>query len=294
MKKVFIVLFLSMTLFCSFHKEILPVGKNFCKTKYPVVLVHGLGFRDDLAIIKYWGKIVQHLSINGAVVMLSRQQAFASHEENAKLIRSSILKIIENNPGYEKVNIIAHSKGGIESRYMIGLPGMEGKVASLTTIATPHRGSMIADMVMNKIPSDSNAVILLVNSLAKLIGDPLPDAYNAGYELTSEYMEKFNSMIKDRKGVYYQSYSGIIDRDFPHPIWKKLWKTLWELDGPNDGLVSVNSARWGEFRGTVTQNGKNIVSHADIIGMHHLTGVYDFNEENFFADVLHDLKNRGF
>ena len=288
-----LILLCTVSMCSSPGRALSPVTES-CRTKYPIVLVHGLGFRDDLAAVRYWGKIVDYLRRHGAVVILGRQQAFASHEVNGKLIRDTILTFLKNNPQYQKVNIIAHSKGGIESRYMIGRLGMEERVASLTTIATPHRGSPIADMVMNQIPSDRNAVITLVNGIARLVGDPLPDAYDAGRELTTEFMKKFNRDIPDSTVVAYQSYACVIDRNYPNFAWVRLWEKIHEKEGPNDGLVSVRSAQWGQYRGLVTHEGKNLVSHADVIGMHQITGVFGFNEEKFFETIASDLVKRGF
>ena len=50
--------------------------------------------------------------------------------------------------GASKVHIIAHSMGGLDSRRMIVDLGMADKVASLTTIGTPHRGTILADHVL--------------------------------------------------------------------------------------------------------------------------------------------------
>ena len=57
-------------------------------------------------------------------------------------IKKKILEVIEKT-GCEKVNIIAHSKGGLDSRYAISILGMDKYTASLTTISTPHRGCIL-------------------------------------------------------------------------------------------------------------------------------------------------------
>ena len=60
------------------------------------------------------------------------------------MIKRSILEVLTKT-GAEKVNLIAHSKGGMEARYMIKVLGMNTHVASLTTISTPHHGSKTMD-----------------------------------------------------------------------------------------------------------------------------------------------------
>jgi triacylglycerol esterase/lipase EstA (alpha/beta hydrolase family) len=295
MKKPYIILILLSTLFLSIHCSCkVKASDTYCRTRYPVVLVHGLGFRDDALLIKYWGKIPEHLRKRGARVILTHQQAYASHRDNALIIKKEIQKFLRDNPSYKKVNIIAHSKGGIESRYMITKLNMADKVASLTTLATPHRGSSIADIVMGRITSEKKLIVKLVNGIAKLLGDKKPDSYDAGIQLTTGYMKLFNSQVPDMKSVYYQSYAAEIDRTYPNPLWRKLWKVLKKYEGPNDGLVSKTSAAWGDFRGVVKDHGKPRVSHADIIGLHIVTGLFSFKEELFFEELVHRLKDMGY
>ncbi|MBY6921890.1 triacylglycerol lipase, partial [Clostridium botulinum] len=50
------------------------VDSDICKTKYPIVLVHGVGFR-DLKYINYWGRIPKELIRNGATVYYGNQEA---------------------------------------------------------------------------------------------------------------------------------------------------------------------------------------------------------------------------
>ena len=73
--------------------------------------------------------------------------------KNSGELAERIRQIVEET-GCEKVNIIAHSKGGLDSRYAISECGMGKYVASLTTINTPHRGCEFADYLLSKIPAD--------------------------------------------------------------------------------------------------------------------------------------------
>lgn len=295
MKKSYQIFFILFILFLSTGcSSEIKANDAYCKTRYPIVLVHGLGFRDDALLVKYWGPIGKHLQQKGARVILARQQAYASHRNNAILIKKEIEKFLKEHPEYQKVNIIAHSKGGLESRYMITKLNMAHKVASLTTVATPHRGSSIADIVMGKIKSDKKIIVKLINLLAKILGDKKPDSYDAGLQLTTGYMKNFNREVLDMKGVYYQSYAAEIDRYYPNPVWRKLWEVLKKHEGPNDSLVSTKSAVWGDFQGVVKLNGKSQVSHADIVGLHIVTGVYSFKEALFFEKVVHRLKEMGY
>lgn len=82
--------------------------------KYPVMLVHGMGFRDR-KFFCYWGRIPQTLETQGTQVYFGRQDSNGALEDNAKHLAGRIDEILAET-GAEKVNIIAHSKGGLECR----------------------------------------------------------------------------------------------------------------------------------------------------------------------------------
>ncbi len=279
-------------LFCSCNIFNLRAKSDYCRTVYPVVLVHGIAFRDKTIMIKYWGNIPEVLEENGAVVYTGGQDAYGTISENALTLKKSIITILAKT-GSSKVNIIAHSRGGIEARYMISMLGMEDKVASLTTVATPHRGSTMADIIMKRM-SDSSILPVLVDFYAKIIGDESPSGYNAGTELTTAKMKEFNLKVRDSKLVYYQSYAGSIDDRFGSFLWRKMYDAVKKYEGENDGLVSVDSAKWGTFRGVVKCGDRAAVSHSDIIGMHFLTGETCFDEIAFYKELVHDLKMMGY
>ena len=114
-------------------------------TKYPIILVHGIAAK-QLRIINAFGRIGQELEKEGYRVFVADTDGFGSIEHNAEQLKEYIHRIMLLT-GAEKVNIIAHSKGGLDSKYMITNLGMEDNVASLTTLFTPHRGSIIASKI---------------------------------------------------------------------------------------------------------------------------------------------------
>ena len=110
-------------------------------TKYPILLVHGIAIK-DIWFIKSFGEIDRILRIEGFKVYKSKVDSFGTIENNARILQEEIKKIIEECK-CEKVNIIAHSKGGLDSKYAIKELHMGQYVASLTTLCTPHKGSPI-------------------------------------------------------------------------------------------------------------------------------------------------------
>ena len=109
------------------------------RTRYPILLIHGTGFR-DWKHLGYWGRIPNTLRRHGAEVYFGGQDGWATVEENAAALKGRMEELLAQT-GAEKLHLIAHSKGGLDARYLLSSLGMGAYAASLTTIATPHHGS---------------------------------------------------------------------------------------------------------------------------------------------------------
>ena len=124
--------------------------QKLCATKYPLLMVHGVFFR-DFRYLNYWGRIPKELALNGAKIYYGNHQSAASLKDSGREIADRILQLVQET-GCEKVNVIAHSKGGLDVRAALMLPGIAEHVASLTTVNAPHRGCEFADYLLTKIP----------------------------------------------------------------------------------------------------------------------------------------------
>jgi triacylglycerol lipase len=228
--------------------------------KYPVVLVHGIVAHDRGGIIDFWGRIPQKLQENNVKVFFGNTDAWGSYESNAELLKVTIDRILDETNS-EKVNIIAHSKGGIDSRYLIWKYNYGDKVASLTTISTPHHGAKIADLIYNQKVIHSriskNALVIF----GKLYGDINPDLYNVNYQLTTEKMKEFNETISMDHRVYYQSIYTVMRNSFDDLMFFYSHWYLKSVDGDSDGIVSEYSAKWGD--NVLKLEGG--ISHAEIV-----------------------------
>jgi len=121
-----------------------------CKTKYPIILVHGVcGFDKIAGFVDYWYGIPQKLSKEGATVRSAKLSAQSNNEARGEQLLDQILDYLADT-GAKKVNIIAHSHGCTTSRYAAYMrPDL---VASLTLIAGPHKGSPVADWANEEVP----------------------------------------------------------------------------------------------------------------------------------------------
>lgn len=251
---------------CRFENRLQRDGSFPCATRYPVVMLHGIGFR-DFKYFNYWGRIPKELVRNGAVVYYGHQEAWGTIENNAVIIRDKIKEILAENH-CDKVNIIAHSKGGLDARYLISGLHMEESVASLTTISTPHRGSELLNL-LNKLPdSVYHFIASLFDKSYGKIGDQHPDCYTASKQLSPAFCREFNEKYPDAPGVYYQSYASVVSHTFGDPLlWLPNLLMFFAGAPKNDGLVSVESAKWTNFKGTFTSKGRRGVSHGDMIDL---------------------------
>ncbi|MDR1542627.1 MAG: triacylglycerol lipase [Clostridiales bacterium] len=266
--------------------------EQVCKTKYPLLMVHGIFFR-DWKNFNYWGRIPDELEANGAVIFYGNQQSSASVESCAEELKACIEKIVEET-GCEKVNIIAHSKGGLDSRYAVSALGMGKHVASLTTINTPHWGCNYARKLMELIPEKMvGALDHAYDALFSKLGDKSPDFLNGLVDLTDVECEKLNKELPDYPGVLCQSVGSKMASRFSSPFPLNLgYSIIKPLEGDNDGLVSVGSMEWGEFLGILAPKGKKGISHADMIDLTR-KNVEGFDVSEFYVDLVQRLKKRG-
>ena len=269
----------------------LRVDSDLCATRYPLLLVHGIGFR-DLRYFNYWGRIPKELKRNGAVIYYGNQEALGTIAYNAEDIRKRILQIREET-GAEKVNIIAHSKGGLDARCAITTLGMSPYVASLTTMNTPHRGCRFVDYACRLPEGFYRFVAGCFDRTFARFGDKSPDFYTATHQFSTEASARFNENTPDMPGVYYQSYTSKMRNPFSHLLLSIPYCLIRPLEGENDGLVSVESAKWGEFRGVFSNRRLRGISHGDIIDLTR-QDYRSFDVLETYVRIVAELKERGF
>jgi triacylglycerol lipase len=267
------------------------VDSELCKTTYPLVLVHGVLFR-DLKYFNYWGRIPRELIRNGAKIYYGNQEAVGTIVSNAEELRNTIHAVLEET-GAEKVNIIAHSKGGLDARYAISRLGMADKVASLTTISTPHRGCRFVDKACKLPEGLYRGLAKLFDNTFRKLGDKQPDFYTATRQFATADSDAFNQSTPDAPGVYYQSYMTTMKNAASDPVLALPWLMIKPLEGDNDGLVSVDSAVWGEFRGVLESGSRRGISHGDIIDLKR-ADYKGFDVLEAYVGIVADLKDKGF
>ena len=235
------------------------------KMKYPILLVHGMGFRDNKHI-GYWGRIPATLEGLGCKVYFGYQDSNADIETNADHLAKRIIQVLEES-GAEKVNIIAHSKGGLDCRYAISSLNMGSYVASLTTISTPHHGSKTVDKLVKFPTALIKLGCFLTDVWFRILGDRKPNTYNSICAFTTEAAEKFNAENPNLAGVIYQSYAFVMKKASSDIFMSLSHLFVKHLEGENDGLLTPEAVKWGEFKGVFSGAGSRGISHCDEVDM---------------------------
>jgi len=237
--------------------------------KWPIVLCHGMG--GDKLFLKYYIGVRDDLESLNLKVAQPYVLRYGSVYRRAELLKEQIVSIKEEFQT-EKVNLIAHSMGGLDARQFITNLGGNKIVASLTTISTPHCGSHYADWCLklgDKIGLDKFVTML-------------PFETGSHHNLTTYFLrDVFNPQTPNVDGVQYFSFGGA--KKFPK--WHLLnipEGIIYTVEGDNDGLVSAKSAQWGEYLGTLP------LAHNEQINWS-----LDFDARILYRKLLNLLGERG-
>ncbi|KAM9922331.1 hypothetical protein OXX59_005895 [Metschnikowia pulcherrima] len=249
-------------------------------------------------MVNYWHGIEEALTQTGVTVITAKVPPFGTIAARAESLDALLREKVKDLPkdpsdGRVKINMVGHSMGGLDSRYLISKLQDEScpyRVVSLTTISTPHRGSEVADFVMSYVEKDQ--------FLQTLCPQAIP-------QLTTKYMAKFNEEVRNDPSVAYFSYGA---RMRPHGfrLFKGTYEILrWEISRAgrssvdNDGMVSVDSAKWGNYVGTLDD-----VDHLDLINWtNRMKATVDqamfqkppaFNPIALYLDIADMLSRNGF
>jgi triacylglycerol lipase len=236
-------------------------------TRYPLVLAHGFGGFDSLAIrgkrLDYFRGVSERLRASGVDVHVLRVSPLASIVARAQQLAAQIERL-----GCERVNIVAHSMGGLDARYAIACLGMAPRIASLTTIGTPHRGTPLADLGA------------LSGAFGRLSG-----RLGAIHDLSPRQMAAFNLAVDDVPGVAYgcvvAAARGGMSR--VHTLLVPGYLFLRRQAGDNDGVVPASSQRWGAVWGEIDAD------HWGAVGWSSA-----FDAAAFYERLAWDLGQRGF
>ena len=281
-------------------------NSGYTETKYPIVLIHGfMGFDSIFGIIDYWPGIVSALESDGATVYVTTSSAANSSEVRGEILIER-LEEIKAATGAQKFNLIGHSQGGLDGRYIAAVrPDL---VASHTSIAGPHKGSGLGSLNGGSAGGSAqelitDAIELIAKGIRAIGGAAGPiDVEAAIHGLTEEGLNEFNANYPaalpddcgegehEVNGIRYYSWSGTGTlTNALDPLDAAWGLTSLLIEGADDGLVDRCSSHLGDvIRDNYFQN------HLDEVNlMFGLVSPFTVNPRTLFRIHANRLKNAG-
>jgi len=216
----------------------------------PVLLCHGYGAIASLVKPSPLYDVAMLLRSHNVLSFAPNIVPYATIEIRARSWQRLIHQLTEEQ-SLDKVNIIAHSMGGLDIRYALAKLDIAPKVASFTSISTPHHGTSLAELTLRTPDTIRNKLADFLDWIGgRIYPHTQSDSVGSAAQLTRSYVsEQFNPAIKDIPGIPYYSYSAAVGEGTSEPI-KVMSRYqnsyVYEQEGLNDGMVSVESAKWGQ------------------------------------------------
>lgn len=202
-------------------------------TRHPVVLLHGAFGFEQVVVNQtrraYFRGVRERLLEHGVELHAPVVAPVAGIERRAAEL---VAQLDALGPG--RLNLVAHSMGGLDARYAIAHLGLSERIASLITIGTPHHGTPLADAGHRL--SRGLRIDRVLGAGADMLGD-----------LSTRGMAQFNQQVPDDPRVFYASIVGRVPPTGEvHPLLRPTHALLSRSSGLNDGVVPASSQSWGE------------------------------------------------
>ncbi len=269
-------------------------------TRFPMLWVHGWTGFENIGPLTYFFGVRDHIEPLGFPMSIAVLDPYNSSEVRGEELALQMDETLLDWRA-RKLDLIGHSQGGIDSRYAISSLAYGDRVSVLLTVATPHRGTYIMDLALGLVPGGAEeALAFLLNLLGAVSAQAQSDAKASFYSLSETYMQgEFNPANPDDANVVYISYTGrtcaAIDfldpqkmcNDYVDPLLLVGYNILKIAQGASDGLVTIESAKWGDYRGEM------IADHIDEVGQ--IAGVTDpdFDHRAWYLARVRELAAEG-
>ena len=180
------------------------VSSTYARTIYPIVLAHGLVGFTRVGSIDYFYGVPRDLTSQGSLVYTTLTSAVnGSAEVRGEQLLKQVNTVLALT-GKTKVNLIGHSQGGLDSRYVLGVAAT--KVASVTTVGTPHKGTPVADLAIKIVRGEPTGLLQsAANALANGVGQ-LITGVSGGGSSNQSLMSSLNTLSTTGAATFNQRF----------------------------------------------------------------------------------------
>lgn len=224
--------------------------QQFVETKpLPVILVHGIGSSDeDMDTSSLWGRIPAALRAAGHPVFFGNTGAWTPVRENGARLAQTIGTVLERTSA-SQVILVAHSKGGLDARAALLLPGVPVRVRAVITLSSPHRGMAFCRWLAKSRVLLPQVAAPFLNAGAQR-REEAADAWGCLHDLTPEGANRLAQEERERlAGEESPIFISCGFRETRERARRNfVGCAVAHFDGENDGLVSLASTQYGDHR----------------------------------------------
>ncbi|MCA9682535.1 MAG: hypothetical protein KC457_10100 [Myxococcales bacterium] len=266
---------------------------QFETTRFPIVMVHGWTGFENIGPLTYFYNVREDLEALGYPIAVPILDPYNSVDIRGEQLADFVGNALSAQRA-RKVNLLGHSQGGIDSRYVAAEAGggYGGQVGAVITLGTPHQGTPFTDIALGLIPGPTEQVLVWLLNFLGAAQSQQSDVEASLYTLSETFMQgEFNSTYVDDPRVKYWSWmghtcvGGIGCQDVLDPLLLFSYELI---PGDNDGLVPEESAKWGEFLGLIPAD------HIDQIGQIGGLTSPNYDHIQFFRDNARMLRDNEF
>ena len=271
-------------------------------TRYPLLLMHGLGGADAFDGVEYFYEIPSGLSDLGVEVLAPAVSPFAVPADRASEWEVHLDALLAR--GHRRVNLFGHSLGGIDARVLASPGGLSrgAEIASVTTLGSPHGGSEVADLLRDGFESgvlDEGWFDIGAEIFGLMFGIDASDPAFADTiaSMTTEGAQQISLDYPDHPDTAYFSWAGrscgVLEPwcqddhggEIVDPLLATSYLLMWPT--PNDGLVPTASQQHGLLLGEIDAD------HADQTGQFQDEDNPAFDHRAFYLDEVRRLREAG-
>jgi triacylglycerol lipase len=256
--------------------------------RHPVVLLHGFGAVASVGRGALFRAEALHLRQRGVWAYAPQTNPYDTLDARVATWAHRLGEVLDET-GADRLNLIGFSTGGLDARLLAASPDWRDRIASVLTVATPHRGTPLATYVLERPERLRAAVLGVMDTLGRAaFAAAPPNTLEAVAELTPEAVTARLDPDATLPGILCASYAARAGRGTEIPIHPALVLTnriLHRRAGQNDGIVPTASAWWGEHLARLDAD------HARLAGIALTASA--FRSLDFYASVCDLLRARG-
>ncbi len=256
-------------------------------TRHPVILMHGFGALANLMQGGVLHNEAMHLRTRGVAAYAPHVNPYDTISVRAEAWADRLRRVLDET-GAERVNLVGFSSAGLDARWLARDPAWDGRIASLVTVSTPHRGTPLVSVVLDRPDRLRPWAVGVMDFVGRAAYESAPPhTEEALAELTPAAVAARFPEGETVPGAWCASFASRAGKGTNAPMYPPLVlpnRILYGLAGTNDGIVPTASMGWGEPLGVIEAD------HARQVGLGLTPSAFDSCA--FYEGICQRLRDR--